>query len=42
MNEFLNWNNTSILFTHNWVWLLIAFVIGVIVGYRYNIWQPKG
>jgi uncharacterized membrane-anchored protein YhcB (DUF1043 family) len=42
MNDFFNWNDSSILLTHNWVWLVIAFVIGVIVGYRYNTLQPRG
>lgn len=36
MNEFFNWNNTSILLQHNIVWLLLAFGIGVWVGLRYN------
>lgn len=34
MNEFFNWHNTSILFQHNWVWLLLALAIGVWVGWR--------
>ena len=36
MTEFFNWNDTSILLQHNWLWLLLAFGIGVWVGLRYN------
>jgi len=41
MNEFLNWNDTGIIIQHNWYWLLLAFVIGCWVGFRYNSWVPR-
>ncbi|MEP6826636.1 MAG: hypothetical protein ABJA10_01035 [Aestuariivirga sp.] len=39
MNEFLNWNDTSILWQQDWFWLLLAFLIGCVVGWRFNTWK---
>lgn len=33
MNEFFNWHDTLILWDHNWVWLLLAALIGIWVGW---------
>jgi hypothetical protein len=33
MNEFFNWNDTWLVFQHNWVWMLIAAAIGIWVGW---------
>jgi hypothetical protein len=41
MNELFNWNDTSIVLQHNWIWLLIAFAIGTWVGFQYNRWQMR-
>lgn len=41
MNEFFNWNNSWILVEHNWAWLLLAFAIGAVVGFRYNRWTES-
>jgi hypothetical protein len=32
MNEFFNWNDTLIVFQHNWFWMLVAAAIGVWIG----------
>ena len=34
MNEFFNWHDVSILWHHNWLWFLLAFALGVWVGWR--------
>jgi|GEM_PF-7116664 hypothetical protein len=39
MNEFFNWNDTLILWQYQWFWLLFAFVIGLVIGYRFNTWK---
>lgn len=33
MFELLNWHDTGILWHYNWVWLLLAFALGVWIGY---------
>jgi hypothetical protein len=33
MNEFFNFNNSLILVQHNWVWLLLAFLLGAYIGF---------
>jgi hypothetical protein len=33
MNEFLNFHDTWILFQHNYVWLILALLIGAYVGF---------
>jgi hypothetical protein len=34
MNEFMNWNDTSILLQYNWFWLAVAFALGAWIGFR--------
>jgi hypothetical protein len=29
MNEFFNWHDTLIVASHNWYWLLFAFICGM-------------
>jgi hypothetical protein len=33
MSEFFNWNDTSILWQFNWLYLLIAFALGLYTGW---------
>ncbi len=33
MNEFFNWGGTFILFQHNWLWFILALLIGAWVGW---------
>jgi hypothetical protein len=33
MNEFFNFHNSWILVEHNWLWLALAFALGLFVGW---------
>ncbi len=33
MKEFWNFNDAMIVAEHNWLWLLVALVIGLLVGW---------
>jgi hypothetical protein len=34
MNEFFNWHDFGIVISHNWIWLILAFLIGAFVAWR--------
>ena len=36
MNEILNFKDSWILVQQNWIWLGLAFALGVWVGYKYS------
>lgn len=35
MNEILNFKDSWILVQSNWIWVALAFALGVWVGYKY-------
>lgn len=35
MNEILNFKDSWIVVQNNWIWLALAFALGVAVGYKY-------
>ena len=35
MNEVLNFKDSWIMVQYNWIWFLLAFALGVAVGYKY-------
>ncbi len=37
MNEIMNFKDSWILVQNNWIWLGLAFLLGVAVGYKYCI-----
>lgn len=39
MDEFFNWHDTMAMWSYHWLWLLIAFAIGLVIGYRFNSWK---
>ena len=34
MNEFFNWNDTTILLHHNWFWMLVSAGVGAWAAWR--------
>jgi hypothetical protein len=37
MNEFFNFNDSWILVQHNWLWIAVAFALGVYIGLTTSI-----
>lgn len=34
MNEFFNFAGWWVVVQHNWIWMLLAFLIGTYIGWR--------
>ena len=41
MNEILNFKDSWIVVQYNWIWIILAFALGVAVGYKFCIPAKK-
>ena len=42
MPDFWNFNDSWIVVTHNWFWMLVAVVLGVVVGWVTGARETSG